>query len=257
MKKALTILVLLIPACILLPGCAQNAVKKELLSLLENPGTARGSDLMVVLCGWPTYEKLHPDTIDVEITPGSGLRSGSGTAAIRARNTGITCSGKIDFTYSPVYMGGHGSGGTELSFGAFEREDTLPAGISDPRQSRPIAIGSKTGGRLSEKSLRLPDGSFGDYYALEIVKPGSMIRIRLEGEKGLNPKGCLYQDNKLMSTFISSQFSETLSSTSNVICVDRGTVVLLVTAGKQTGRFSLMAEEVDAATRSMLKPCRR
>ncbi len=256
MKKLLSVPATAIIACILFSGCAQNAVKREFLSLLENPGTARGSDLMLVLCGWPAQEMLRPVTVEVDLSPGSGLHDDSGTAGISARNDRFTCGGKIEFTYSAVYMGGHGSGGTDIALGPFEREDSLPPEISDPLQSCVISIGTRIAGHLSEKSVRLPDGSYGDYYALKIVKPDSMIRIRLEGEKGLNPKGCLYQDNKLVSTFISFLFGET-PSTFNIISVNKGKVILLVTAIRKTGRYTILIEEPDEAARSMMMPTRR
>lgn len=238
---------------IALTGCAQRSVKNELVSLLANPGTASGSDLMLALCGWPTYETLTPASVDVDLAPDSGLRHGSGTARITARNSRITCSGVIGFTYSSVYMGGHGSGGSEIAIGTIKRESPLPPAISDPGSWAAITVGTKISGRLSETSARLPDGSFGDYYRLDVAKPDCMIRIRLEGEKGLNPKGCLYQNNRLESIFIDGA----LSPTFNVICVREGAAVLLVSALGKKGRYTILVEEPDDQTRSMMKPCRR
>ncbi len=185
----------------LLFGCAKSAVKEEFKSLMDNPGAASGSGLMLSLCGWPTNVKLRPVSMDIELAPESNRKYGNGIAGISATGDLFACKGKISFTYGRTYVGGHGSGGYEIQIGGFKKLNAVDPAISDPPAARPIKMDETIKGMLDKKSGRLPDGSFADYYYIDLDNANPLIRFHLKAERGLNPGGYVYQDNKVNLMF--------------------------------------------------------
>ncbi len=248
MKNGFQLMIL----CVMMLGCARGAVKKELLSLMDNPGTAAGSDLMTALCGWPAGDKLRPDSMDIELGPESTGSSGQGFVRISAGGDSFSCTGKVSFSYWHSYGGGHGySGGNEIQLGKFKRLDAVDAAISDPPGARPIGMNETRKGQLGEKSGRLPDGSFADHYSINLENENPLLRFNLEAEKGLNPRGYVYQGGKLVDVF-SSRWSGT-APYDNICFLEKGRAVVLITTGKKSGSYAIRLDEPDEAARSMLK----
>jgi hypothetical protein len=238
----------------LLIGCAKNAVKEEIKSLLDNSASASGSDLMLALCGWPTYTKMQLLSLDVELSPESSRKEGDGVADISAAYNSFNCKSRIAFSYTRTYTGGHGySGGNEIQIGGLKRLDAVDAAISDPHEAHQAKMQISTSGVLSDKSSRLPDGSYADYYYIVLENPYPLIRFDLEAEHGFNPGGYVYQNNKLIATFTCSRRDNKLPNYYNVITLEKGKAVILITGHHETGRYNLFLEEPDNAVRSMLK----
>jgi hypothetical protein len=237
---------------VLLLGCAQGAVKDEFRSLMESPGTASGSDLMLALCGWPTIVKLRPVSIDVALSPESSRKHGSGIADISAKGDMFACRARIEFMYQHTYVGGHGySGGTEIQLRGFKKMNAVDPAISDPPTARPIRMGETIKGVLDIKSGRLPDGSFADYYYTDLDRANPLVRFNLTAERGLNPKGYVYQERKLIDEF-GSRWSGTRPY-DNVCPLEKGRAVILISARKQTGSYTIRLDEPDDSVRSMLR----
>ncbi len=241
-------------AFVLFLGCTKGEVKDELKLLLDNPGTARGSDLMLALCGWPTHARMRALSLEVELSPGSGRTTGEGTADISATYRSFSCRAKIGFSYGRAFVGGHGlGGGNEIQLSQFRRENPVPAAIGDPSGARRVQIGTLIRGRLAQKSGRLPDGSLADYYFIDLETRHPLLHFELEGERGLNPGGYVYQDCRPAGTFICNMKGATLPKHWNVIPLKRGRAVILVTAREKDGAYSLLIEEPDDGVRSLLR----
>ena len=175
-------------------GCAKKVVLEEFKSLMDNSGSASGSDLMLALCGWPTHVKPLPVSIDIELSSTSSRKEGEGIADISAKCGSFDCKAKISFNYSSTYVGGHGySGGSGIQIGGLKRLDTVDPAISDPPNALPIKIGEPLKGMLDKNSVQLPDSSFAVYYNIELDNPNPLIRFNLEADQGLNPEGYVYQ----------------------------------------------------------------
>lgn len=238
----------------LLSACAKSAVRDEIKSLLDSFGTANGSDLILVLCGWPASAKPRLLSLDLELAPESGLKAGSGTADISAACGSFDCRAKISFIYSQVTVGGHGyGGGRQIQLGGFKRLSAVDPSISDPPNARALRIGEKTAGRLSEKSARLPDGSSADYYSIDLQDENPLVRFELAGERGLNPRGYIYQNNLLIDGFICSLPDIKAQPYDNVSPLEKGKAVILITAGAGKGEYTILLEVPDNSARSMLR----
>ncbi len=247
MPDTLKLLMILFTIFILvLPGCFRNPsgdADSEFRSLMENQYSASGSDLTFAVCGWPVSGKMKLKDLKLELFPDSTSKSGRGYAGISTAGDGFTCGGKIFFVYNYSYTGGHGySGGTDLRLAILERESTVDEKISNPSTAASIETGKQIEGTLSETDLRLPDNSPADYFYLELKDKNPGIKITSSGKNGLSVKGCIYQNNKLVSSLTPFGFK-----------LKTGRAVILITSGGKVGNYSLRVDELSEAEKSNLK----
>ena len=155
----------------------EGAVEEEIRSLMRSPWSATGSDFQLALCGWPAARRLELKSLSLNISPMSDRKFGSGTAEAAAEGEGVTCRGKVFFTYSRVYMGGHGAGGSELRLGTLKRESPVEAFLANPPAARPLKVGQLFKGALTPSSFRLPDGCRAEYFRLSLPMPDPPLKM--------------------------------------------------------------------------------
>ncbi len=238
----------------LLFGCTKSAVKKEFESLINDSFTASGSALKLTLCGWPAPVKLRPVSVDIELSAGSDRKGGGGIAELSTKGDLFDCKAKISFMYARTYVGGHGySGGTEIQLNGFKKLDAVDPGISDPPSAQPIKIGEIAKGVLDKKSRRMPDGTLANYYFIDLEHANPLIRFNMAANGSPQPKGYIYQNNKLIDEF-RCRWSGT-QPYDNVCPLEKGKAVILITASVRTasGSYTIRLDEPDDAARSMLR----
>jgi hypothetical protein len=235
----------------LFSGCMSSVkrdIEKEIHSLVDNPGTASGSDLMLVLCGWPATMKLELQSLTIDLDPQSDSKSGSGFAELHAEHNGTVYQSKISFTYFKSYTGGHGySGSNEISVSNLTRESDVDSAIGNPGQVHTINIGEKLNGEFNETSLLFPDGLTANFYSVNLPEDAA-IKIILErvNEKSSVPTGYIYQNNKLISVFGYSGNR-----------LKGGRTILMVCSRELHSKYSILVEQLDEKTKSMfIKPKR-
>jgi hypothetical protein len=223
-------------------GCSN--VEKEIRMALSENGTAIGSEFVTQLCGWPSTAKLDITKFDMKLTPDSTQNDGSGFVDITAKGEGYICDGKIFFTYSSAYAGGHGfSGSNDLHFGIIQRETDVAKEISSHEKAIELKLGEKKTGSVSEQSYRLPDGSYAEYYYVDLKGDNPAIKVVTTTlTKDFIVRGSMYQNNKLISGL--SIFGTKFMS---------GRVYILITGGKHTGNFSITINELSEDEKSKLK----
>jgi hypothetical protein len=236
------ILVLILIFIIGMIGCSN--VEKEIRMAIKESGTATGSEFVTQLCGWPSTAKLDITKFDMKLTPDSTQNEGSGSVDITANGDGYICDGKIFFTYSSAYTGGHGlSGSNDLHFGIIQRESDVAKEISSPEKAVELKPGVKKTGSVTEQSYRLPDGSYAEFYFVDVQGDKPAITVAAASlTKDFSITGSMYQNNKLVSGL--SAFGTRFKP---------GRVYLLLTGGKHTGQFTITVNELSEAEKSMLK----
>lgn len=227
-------------------GCFRNPrgdADTEFRLLMENQYSASGSDLTFETCGWPVNGRMRLKSLSINLFPDSSLKDGRGYADISAEGEGFSCGGKLFFIYGYSYTGGHGySGGTDLRLNLIQRETEVDRNVSDPPVSTKINTGIKIKGQFAASGTSLPDNTPADFYSLELNGSSPGIKIITESKDRLNIKGCVYQNNKLISTL-----------TGSGIKLRPGRVIILVTAGGKTGDYSITVEELSEAEKSLLR----
>lgn len=229
-----------------LTGCFRNPrsdTYEEFRTLMDNQFSASGSDLTFAACGWPVSKKMRLKDIKLDFFPDSTSEGGRGYAYISAEGESFTCDGKLFFIYGYGYTGGHGySGGTSLKLEIIQRESAVDEKISNPPDAALIETGKKIEGELSVSDARLPDNSPADFYAMELK--GDMPGIKLNNIKGegIILQGAVYQNKMLASTLhgFGMKFKP-------------GRIIILVTSGGKTGRYSFTVEKLSEEEKTNLK----
>jgi hypothetical protein len=231
---------------VFIAGCFRfpySDIKEELTSLMKDQYSATGSDLTFVMCGWPVHGIMKLKSVEVKMNPGSDSSGGSGTADMQAEGEGFSCGGRVFFTYTYGYTGGHGySGGTDIKPGILNRESDVEHSISNPSAVLLIKTGANISGTFSEGGARLPDGLLCDYYCIELNDKNPAIRIITGNKTNLTIRGCIYQNSRLVSSLPYSG-----------VKLKQGRAIILITAGNKTGNYSFTVEELDEAEKSKLK----
>lgn len=251
LKSSLAKTALLFAAVISASGCitsVRHDVETEIRQLAQNPGSASGSDLMLVLCGWPTTMKLDLKTLNVQLDPRSDSKGGSGTAEISAEKDGITYHGMISFIYFRGYTGGHGySGSNEIALSNMIRESEIERNIASPANPRPIKTGEKIYGTFDDSSIIFPDKMAAQYYSIELPEDAA-IKITLDrpDKKIPEPHGFIFQRNLLISGFDYSGNR-----------LKGGHTILMVCSRNLHSQYSIQVEQLDEkAKENFIKPKR-
>ncbi len=227
-------------------SCFRNPsgdAESEFRESVKYPGTASGSTLTYMTCGWPVTGLMKLNKLKVDMFPDSTMKEGRGYALIQTEGENFKCEGKLFFVYGYTYTGGHGySGGTGINISIIDRESEVDERVSTPSSAVEIMAGETISGELIETDSKLPDGSYADFYFLELAAENPAIKFTRAKGEGLHIKGAVYQQKKLASSL--SEFGFKLKP---------GRAVILVTAGKSTGRYTLRVDNLSDEEKSKLK----
>lgn len=219
-----------------------SEVKDSIRSLEQSQFSAKGADLTLAVCGWQPASKLEFTRIVSDLFADSTKSRGRGYLYIDARGRGFACTGKIFFTYTAGYSGGHGSYEGYTNFALFQRENPVPLEVSEPGQSAPLALHEERNGILHTASRTLPDGSLADFYSIVITQK-TALRIQVhtvDTGQSFRPRAFAYQNQRFR-----------FKDDENEI-VQPGGLHVFVTSGLETGRYRIKIVELTEAEKSGL-----
>lgn len=222
---------------------ASSDVRESIKNLERSQFSAKGSDLTLAVCGWQPVSSMTFTRTDADLFPDSTKKRGRGYLYIDGKGKSFECSSKIFFIYTEGYTGGHRSYETFLNFGTFERHNNVTPEVSSRPKSKTLQIGEEISGSISKSSSQIPEGSYADFYSLEIpVRTGIRIdikRISGDSENSFYPRAFLYQDQNFLS-------KDDLTGT----IVKPGKVHIMVTSGTESGHYKLKISELTEKEKS-------
>lgn len=213
-------------------SCIQSEIKETFQTALKNPYGGNGSTVRVYTCGYPLGSEFKTKTLNIDLTPMSDLSHGSGYADIELLPEKYLCNGKLFFTYSKGYGGGHGTGDSFVRFGSFERENNVDPKISQNPLSIELKFEEEISKEISEVDPKLPDDSFSHFYWIDLKDADNGIIFDLTSDKML--EGALYKDGKFIefSSMVGYRFK-------------KGKLYLLLTNGRDRVKYKLKLRKLD------------
>jgi len=183
------------------------------------------------------------ENLKIEMFPDSTSKDGRGYADFYTTGDNFTCAGKLFFLYYYHYTGGHGySGRNDIRIQIIQRESAVDEKISNPLHAVSIETGKKIEAELTPEDILLPDNSPADFYSIELKGDKPAIRFTDIKGKEIQIRGAVYQNSMLLSAMDETG-----------VKLKPGRVVILITAGGKTGRYSFKVEELSEAEKSNLK----
>ena len=226
----------LVFSILILNNCIQSEIKETFQTALKNPYGGNGSTVRVYTCGYPLNSEFKTKTLNIDLTPMSDLSHGSGYADIELIPEKYLCNGKLFFTYSKGYGGGHGAGDSFIRFGSFERENKVDPKISQNPLSVELKFDEEVKKELSEIDPKLPDGSFSHFYWIDLKDADNGIIFDLTSDQML--EGAMYKDGKFIefSSMVGYRFK-------------KGKLYLLLTNGRDRAKYNLKLRKLDEKER--------